>query len=113
MAWFRAYGYTDWFENLSGRLSDVQTRLRRIEALVQAGIKSQEKNAMAFIDDLELAVSSQTTVNDSIVALLDQIAAALAAAGVDPVRSAAVLSALQTEQTKIADAVVRNTPAAV
>jgi tryptophanyl-tRNA synthetase len=84
---------------------EVLTRLRRMEALIQQGFKNQERNAMAFIDDIEAAVASQATADSSIIALLETVAAALQASGVDPARAAAVIATLRNEQDRILAAV--------
>jgi hypothetical protein len=67
---------------------------------------------MALIDDLEAKVASLTTVEDSAVALLGTLSQMLKDAGTDPARLSAVIATLDSDQTRLADAVTANTPAA-
>lgn len=67
---------------------------------------------MALIDDLETKVTALTTVEDSAIALLADISQRLKDAGTDPGRLQAVITALDAGQTRLADAIVANTPAA-
>lgn len=97
-----------WWPALAAQFTAVHLRLTNLETLLHA----ERIDLMAFIDDLEAAVAQEKTVDDSIIALLDQIAQALKDAGVDPARQAAVLAALQAEQDRITAAVTANTPAA-
>lgn len=87
-------------------------RFDRIETLIREQTQREEGHFVAFIDDLEAAVQRETTVDNSIIALLSQISQALKDAGVDPARQAAVLAALQAEADRITSAVTANTPAA-
>lgn len=75
-------------------------------------VLSQQVTEMALIDDLEAKVTALTTVEDSAVALLADISQRLKDAGTDPARLQAVITALDAGQTRLADAIVANTPAA-
>lgn len=101
-----------WWPALQSVLQPIVTRLDWLDARVLYLTIKEEQHFMAFIDDLEAAVQRETTVDDSIVQLLNQIAQALKDAGVDPARQAAVLAQLQAEADKISAAVTANTPAA-
>jgi hypothetical protein len=67
---------------------------------------------MKEMDDLEAEVADMDTVVDSAVALINGIAARIAAAGVDPVKLAALTTDLKQKATALSEAVVANTPAA-
>jgi hypothetical protein len=67
---------------------------------------------MADLTALTAQVTTNTTVIESALTLIQGIAAALAAAGTDPVALAALQTQLATEDTKLAAAVAANTPAA-
>lgn len=74
----------------------------------------KEREIMASIQDVADAVSAESTVVDSVVTLLDQLSAQLAAAiaANDPAAIQAVLDQVNAEKQTLADAVVANTPAA-
>ena len=73
---------------------------------------------MATAQDVLDAVNDETTVEQSVITLLDHINASLAdvkaqlaAAGADPAKLDAVISQINTNKAALADAVTRNTPA--
>ena len=66
---------------------------------------------MAAIDDLSAQVDSNVSVEGSAVQLINNIAAALAAAGTDPAKLSALQNTLKTSADALAAAVVANTPA--
>jgi hypothetical protein len=101
-----------WWPDLLNLIVDLRTRIDWMDARITYLTIREEQHFMAFIDDLEAAVARETTVDDSIVTLLNQIAQALKDAGVDPARQAAVLASLQSNADKISEAVTANTPAA-
>jgi hypothetical protein len=74
-------------------------------------IRNQEK-IMAAIDDLATAVAAEDTVIDSAITLLKGLSVALAAAGTDPVKLAALQTDITAKTKTLADAVAANTPAA-
>jgi peptidoglycan hydrolase CwlO-like protein len=67
---------------------------------------------MSAIDDLATAVAAEDTVIDSAIALLQGLSAALAAAGTDPAKLAALQTDITTKTQALAAAVAANTPAA-
>jgi polygalacturonase len=75
-------------------------------------IDRKEQAEMATLDDLTQAVADATTVDESIIVLLDNIAAQLANAQQDPARIQSVIDTINAEKQRVADAVVRNTSAA-
>jgi hypothetical protein len=97
-----------WWPRLQSLFESIDLRFD----LLEKTLATERKTLMAFIDDLEAKVAAESTVDDSIIALLNQIAQALKDAGVDPARQAAVLASLQANADKIAAAVTANTPAA-
>lgn len=70
---------------------------------------------MATIQDIQAAVAAESTVDDSIVTLLDNIVAELKAAQAsnDPTALDAVVASIQANTKKLSDAVTANTPAPV
>ena len=68
---------------------------------------------MATIDDIKTAVANETTVEGSVVALLQQLSSALAAAiaSNDPVAMQAVVDSINANAKALSDAVTANTPA--
>lgn len=70
---------------------------------------------MATLDETLTAVQSESTVDDSIIALLNGLAAQIAAGGLSPADQAkvdAIFAAAQQNSAKVAAAVTANTPAA-
>jgi hypothetical protein len=70
------------------------------------------ERVMAAIDDLERQVADTKTVIDSAIVLINGIAARIEAAGVDPVKLAAITADLNAKDDELAAAVAANTPAA-
>jgi len=70
---------------------------------------------MATIQDIQAAVAAESTVDDSIVTLLNNIVAELKAAQAsnDPAALDAVVASIQSNTKKLSDAVTANTPAPV
>lgn len=64
----------------------------------------------AQLDALTAQVASNTTVIDSAITLINGLAAAIVAAGTDPVKLQALTDALTAEDTKLAAAITANTP---
>lgn len=69
---------------------------------------------MATIQDVSAAVAAESTVDDSIITLLNQIVQQLkdAQASNDPAALDAVVAGIQANTKKLSDAVTANTPAA-
>lgn len=67
---------------------------------------------MSALDDLTAQVSASVTVETSAITLINGIAAAIVAAGTDPVKLNALGAQLQTSSNALAAAVAANTPAA-
>lgn len=66
----------------------------------------------AQLDALTLQVTNNNNVIESALALISNLSAAITAAGTDPVALQALTDSLDTEDTKLAAAIVANTPAA-
>lgn len=66
----------------------------------------------AEIDRLTASVTSLTTVDDSLVALVGNLAQTIRDNATDPAALNALADKLDAESTKVADAVTANTPAA-
>lgn len=64
------------------------------------------------IDALVAAAERQTTVDQSIIALLTTLSQQIKDAGVDPVKLAAVVASIEANNQAITDAVTANTTAA-
>lgn len=78
-------------------------------------IITKENKIMATLQDIANAVAAETTVDNSIVTMLDGIVAQLktAQASNDPVAMAAVVSSIEANTAILQAAVTANTPAAV
>jgi hypothetical protein len=69
---------------------------------------------MASLDETLAAVQAETTVDDSIIALLNGLAAQIAAGGLsaaDQAKVDAIFAQAQANAQKVSDAVTANTPA--
>src|SRR5438309_1709893 len=82
--------------------------LRRIEQKLD----HLRETLMAAIDDLTAQVTTNTSVIESAITLIQNIKALLDAAGTDPAKLAALSATLASEDDKLAAAVAANTPAA-
>lgn len=76
-------------------------------------ILNQQEKIMANIDALTAQVAANAAVIDSAIVLINGIAARIDAAGVDPVKLAALVDELKAKDTELAGAVTANTPAQV
>jgi hypothetical protein len=88
---------------------------KAVLAQILAGVQlliQKEAQDMAAIDDLTAAVARQTTVTKSALTLIQNLAAAITAAGTDPAKLAALTAALNANDDELAAAVLANTPAA-
>ena len=75
-------------------------------------LNEKVNNMATSLDTLTTAVTTNTSVIDSAIALINGIAAQITAAGTDPVALASLVSSLKSEDDALAAAVVANTPAA-
>jgi hypothetical protein len=96
------------------QFSRLIERLDTIIKLLQTTIQ-KENTLMATIQDLATEVASETTIDNSIVTLLDGIAAQLAAAQAsgDPAAIQTVLTSLQSNAAILTAAITANTPVVV
>jgi hypothetical protein len=78
---------------------------------ILAALESMESNIMAKLDDIIADVADESTVDDSIITLLNNIAQQLKDAGQDPAKLQALQDAIDANKAKIAAAVAANTPA--
>ena len=89
--------------------------LNRIEKLVISLTLQGSKNHMALLDNLAAEVTRQTTVDGSVVTLLNGLVAALAKLAaqpsVDPAALQALVDAVKANDDSLAAAVTANTPA--
>ena len=90
-----------------GESSVITEILDRLKSIYKQGEK-----AMSVLDDLKAKVSANTTVIESAITLLQGLKAKLdeAIASGDPAALQALSDELGTEGTKLADAIVANTP---
>lgn len=91
-------------------LIDIDRRTQRIERLLYRTL-TKENVIMANLAALTTEVQNTTTVEESAVALINGLAAQIAAAGTDPVALQALQDQLATERDALAAAVTANTPA--
>lgn len=75
-------------------------------------ILGKESSMGTQLDALTAEVTNNTSVEQSAITLIQNIATELAAAGTDPVALAALVTKLQTNDAALAAAVTANTPAA-
>jgi len=78
----------------------------------QERILEREAQMAATIDDILAGVQQESTVDDSIITLLNNIAAQLANAGVPQDKIDAIMAVITANQAKVTAAVTANTPAA-
>lgn len=85
---------------------------KKLDQIIQL-LQTQQKeilNMAASIDDVVVAVQNETTVEQSVITLLGQLAAQVKAAGTDPVKLQAVLDQINTNSAALSAAVTANTP---
>ena len=93
------------------RLNQIEGKLDRLFSVLRID-QHGRKDIMALIDDISADVASNTSAVGSAVTLLQNLSAALAAAGTDPVKLQAIKDALEKNTADLAAAVTANTPAA-
>ena len=108
--------------NLAQQLSRVENALRSLsERQIQqhneikgmlCRILAKENIMASDLDSLTAEVTNNTSVEQSAITLIQNLAAAITAAGTDPVALASLVSQLQTNDAALAAAVTANTPAA-
>jgi hypothetical protein len=94
----------------SGRIT-IDESAEAIPAWAKQILSLGEK-IMAKLADLEAQVKANTTVVESAMTLIAGIAQRIVDAGGDPAKLDALVTELQTEDQKLADAMVTNTPSA-
>lgn len=92
-------------------LGDVHAKLDAILRSLQT-VKMGEAIIMGSLDDLTAAVTENTSVDQSAIVLLNDIAARLEAAQNDPAAVAQLATDIRSSSTELAAAVAANTPAA-
>lgn len=101
-------------DSISRQLAEIKVDAIHNRALL-LNVLQQERQIMSLETELNDAVSAETTVDQSIVTLLNGIAAQLAAALASATPDAAVQAAIdgiKANSAAIAAAVTANTPAA-
>jgi phage shock protein A len=96
---------------MNERLERIERKVDRILDLLQ-GIARRSIMAANTLDDILNQVQQESTVDDSIIALLNGLQAQIAAAGGNQVKIDAIFTAAQANIAKVSAAVVANTPAA-
>lgn len=86
--------------------------IERLLAAVLHQLEHMETKLSAEIDRLTASVTALTTVDDSLVALVGNLAQAIRDNATDPAALNALADKLDAESIKVADAVTANTPAA-
>ena len=89
-------------DGLEVRLSDISRKLDLV--------LNQQEKIMANIEALVSQVAANATVIDSAIVLINGIAARIDAAGVDPVKLAALVDELKAKDDALAVAIAANTP---
>lgn len=101
------------FEFLVPEMFRVQGKLKVIKRLLEHLIRMQEEGFQKMskeLDDLKAAVDAQTTVTQSVVTLLTNLAQQLKDAKDDPVAIEALANTVSANAKSLSDAVVANTP---
>jgi hypothetical protein len=98
-------------ERIESKLDVILETLDTMRGLINHLI-SQGGYVMADLTALTAQVAASVTVEQSAITLLQGLSAALAAAGTDPTKLAALQNQLNTSQSALAAAIVANTPAA-
>lgn len=94
-----------------GNQGVVERKLDQVLEKLTA-IKAQEELMSQELDDLQVQVEKNTTVEESAVTLLNGLAAQIEALKNDPVKLQALATSLKTSGDDLAQAIVNNTPAA-
>lgn len=89
----------------------IEAKLRSLLRLSIRSAENQEK-MMAQIDDLEAELARNTSVDESVLALITNLLAQIEAAKTDPARIQAVIDKFRANDDSLAAAVAANTPAA-
>ena len=89
----------------------LESKIDQLLVLVRAS-REWEESAMAAINDLEAKVAEVETVEESAITLLENISQMLKDAGSNPAKLAEIIATLDAGKTRLADAIVANTPAA-
>ena len=96
----------------------LRAEVAQIKRMVRHGFKRVNsdllfiKEKLMVLDDLEAAVARETTVVDSVLALVSKLLADIEANKTDPVRLQAIVDTVRANDDKLSAAVVANTPAA-
>lgn len=98
-------------EIVLARLEHLARQNHRIEQKLDR-ILNKENRIMADLTQLSADVANTTSVEESAITLINNIAAQLAAAASDPAAIQALSDSLNTEAASLAAAVAANTPAA-
>lgn len=104
---------SSWFVHDDVELKQILAGQAELRGLLQQ-LLNQEGKDMATLADLKAAVEAQTTVDSSVVTLLQGLSSQLAAAiaANDPAAIQAVLDGINANTKTLSDAVAANTPAA-
>ena len=96
-------------QDASGDSQKLDTVITMLQTVIQ-----KENQMAATIDDVIAAAAAEKAVDDSVVALLNQLTQLLQAAIAtnDPAKVQAALDAINANKQELADAVTANTPAA-
>ena len=96
-------------QSVQEAIQELGWKLTVITRLMLAQARQGER-ILASIQDLFDAVESETSVDESILALVDQLVALVKAAGVDPAKLDAALATVAANKAKIVEKVNANTP---
>jgi hypothetical protein len=91
------------FKKINLKLDAILNRL--------ASIQKKEERIMASLLDLEAAVTENTTLDGSIIELVNGLAVQIDALKTDPVKLAALATSLRASSAAISAAILANTPA--
>ena len=99
---------------------DLHEIHKKLDAMMRADVQiltllkasaEKEKHMTQQLDDLTVAVEENTTLDGSIIQLVDGLAAQIAALKDDPAKLTALATSLRAKSAAIAAAIAANTPA--
>ena len=87
----------------------LRTEVAQLKRMIRHGFKTIKEKLMV-LDDLEAEVARETTVVDSVLALVTKLLAEVEANKTDPVRLQAIVDQVRANDDRLSAAVVANTP---
>lgn len=106
----RVFQLCDYLESIDRRLTNIERFTKQINDVTQL-IDKEIKRMAPTLDDVLADVTAESTVEDSVITLLNGISAQLKAANGDPTKIQAIKDGLDANIAKLNAALTSNTPA--